>query len=111
APSKQPADQLEWAQPTPVEQGTVVKPPVPSPPEVVVGNEINLYCSTCQTWAVPAVKNVNGHEKCQQCNGLYYVVTKCTNCNSQGIVSVNQFNEFLANPSKCTKCKGILSVM
>jgi formate dehydrogenase maturation protein FdhE len=84
----------------------------PSQPSLIINDNINLYCSTCQAWSPqPAVKRVTGKETCQQCGALYNVVTQCTKCNSQGIITVDQFNEFRANPSRCDKCQAVLKVM
>jgi hypothetical protein len=114
ARSNQPAgQQLEWAQPAPVVgQGGIEQPAISSQPDLVIGDEINLYCPACQAWSTtPAVKRVNGQETCQQCGAPYYVVTKCTKCESDAIIPVSQFNEFRANPSRCTKCQGIFKVL
>jgi hypothetical protein len=83
-----------------------------SKPELHVGDNINLYCPTCQAWAPrPAVKRVLGQEQCQQCGALYFVVTQCSNCKAECVIPVDQFNEFRANPSRCGKCDGIFKVL
>jgi hypothetical protein len=82
-----------------------------STPLLDVGERINLFCPTCQAWSPqPAVQRVVGQEKCSKCGGLYFVVTKCTGCNSDGIIPVDKFNEFRANPSRCGKCNAVLKV-
>jgi PKD repeat protein len=83
-----------------------------SKPALEIGEVINLFCPKCQAWSSkPAIKRVVGQEKCMQCNTTYNVMTQCPSCNTQGMIPVDKFSVFLANPSRCAKCKAILKVL